>query len=68
MGAVSDMFEKLNVAIRLEVIEKAALLGTAGLLRKVLAILGLKCKDSLGSSKNLLLLAPKGNLPGNVNL
>ena len=38
LGAVSDMFEKLNVAIRLEVIEKAALLGTAGLLRKVLAI------------------------------
>ena len=35
LGAVSDMFEKLNVAIRLEVIEKAALLGTAGLLRKV---------------------------------
>ena len=38
LGAVSDIFEKLNVAIRLEVIEKAALLGTAGLLRKVLAI------------------------------
>ena len=35
LGAVSDMFEKLNVAIRLEVIQKAALLGTAGLLRKV---------------------------------
>ena len=34
-GHVSDMFEKLNVAIRLEVIQKAALLGTAGLLRKV---------------------------------
>ena len=38
LGAVSDMFEKLNVAIRVEVIERAALLGTAGLLRKVLAI------------------------------
>ena len=38
LGAVSDMFKKLNVAIRLEVFEKAALLGTAGLLRKVLAI------------------------------
>ena len=38
LGAVSDMFEKLNVAIRLEVIEKAALLGTAELLRNVLAI------------------------------
>ena len=38
LGAVSDMFEKLNVAIRLKVIEKAALLGTARLLRKVLAI------------------------------
>ena len=36
LGAVSDMFEKLNVAIK--VIEKAALLGTARLLRKVLAI------------------------------
>ena len=35
LGAVSDMFEKLNVAIRLEVIQKAALLRTAGLLRKV---------------------------------
>ena len=35
LGAVSDMFEKLNVAIRLEVIQKAALLETAGLLRKV---------------------------------
>ena len=35
LGAVSDMFEKRNVAIRLEVIQKAALLGTAGLLRKV---------------------------------
>ena len=42
LGAVSDMFEKyagkLNVTIRLEVIKKAALLGTAGLLRKVLAL------------------------------
>ena len=35
LGAVSDMFEKLNVAITLEVIQKAALLRTAGLLRKV---------------------------------
>ena len=26
LGAVSDMFKKLNIAIRLEVIEKAALL------------------------------------------
>ena len=42
LGAVSDMLEKylgkLNVTIRLEVIKKAALLGTVGLLRKVLAI------------------------------
>ena len=40
LGAVSDMLEKylgkLNVTIRLAVIQKAALLGTAGLLRKVL--------------------------------
>ena len=40
--AISDLFdkyaEKLNVTIRLAVIQKAALLGTAGLLRKVLAI------------------------------
>ena len=38
LGAVSDMCEKLNVTIKLEVIEKAALLGPARLLRKVLAI------------------------------
>jgi len=40
--AISDLFDKyagkLNVTIRLGVIQKAALLGTAGLLRKVLAI------------------------------
>ena len=39
LGAVSDMFEKyrgkLNVTITLEVIQKTALLATAGLLRKV---------------------------------
>ena len=42
LGAVTDMFEKytgkLNVIIRLEVIRKAALLGTAGLLWKGLSI------------------------------
>ena len=42
MGVVFDFFEKyvgkLNVAIRLEAIQKAVLLGTAELLRKVLAI------------------------------
>ena len=38
LGAVSDMFEKHHVAIGLEVIEKASLLGTAGLLRKFLVI------------------------------
>ena len=59
MGAVSDLFEKLNVAIRLEVIEKAALLGTAGLLRKVLAILGLKCKDSFGPLRICCCLLPR---------
>ena len=41
LKAVFDMFEKnagkLNVTIRLEVIQKVALLGTVGLLRKVLA-------------------------------
>ena len=51
MGAASDLFEKyagkLNVTIRLEMIQKAALLGTAGLLRKVLAVYGLKFKDRL---------------------
>ena len=40
--AISGLFdkyaEKLNGTIRLAVIQKAALLGTAGLLRKVLAI------------------------------
>ena len=44
--AVSDMFEeymgKLNFTNRIEVIHKTALLGTAGLLRKVLSISGLK--------------------------
>lgn len=42
LGAVTDMFEKytrkLNVTIRLEVIQKGALLGTAGLLWKGLPI------------------------------
>ena len=42
LGAVSDMFEKyagkLNITIRLEVIQKAVLLGKAGILRKFLAI------------------------------
>ena len=42
LGAVSDMFEKymgkLNVTIRLEVIQIATLLGTAEPLRKVLFI------------------------------
>ena len=42
LGAVSDMFEKymgkLNVTIRLEVIQIATLLGTAEPLRKVLSI------------------------------
>ena len=60
LGAVSGMCEKyagkLNVTIRLKVIQKAALLGTAGLFQKVLAIQGLKCKDSFGTSRNLLLL------------
>ena len=41
LGAVSDMFEKyfgkLNVTIRLAVLQRAALLGTAALLRKVLS-------------------------------
>ena len=47
LGAVSDMLEKylgkLNVTIRLSVIQKAALLGSAGLLRKVLGPLGTCC-------------------------
>ena len=51
LGAVSDLFEKytgkLNVTIRLEMIQKAALLGTAALLRKVLAVYGLKFRDRL---------------------
>ena len=42
LGAVSHMFEKymgkLDVTIRLEVIQKMALLGTAGLLRRVLSL------------------------------
>ena len=42
LGAVSNMFEKymrkLNVTIRLEVIQIATLLGTAEPLRKVLSI------------------------------
>ena len=42
LGAVSDMFEKyagkLNITIRLQVIQKAVLLGKAGILRKFLAI------------------------------
>ena len=42
LRAVSDMFEKymgkLDVTIRLEVIQKMALLGTAGLSRRVLPL------------------------------
>ena len=42
LGTVSEMFEKyagkLKVTIRHDVIQKAPLLGTAGLLRKVLAL------------------------------
>ena len=42
LGAASDMFEKyigkLDVTIRLEVIQKTAMLGTAGLLRRVLSL------------------------------
>ena len=42
LGSVSDMFkkhmEKLGTAIRLEVIQKTALLGTARLLRNVLSL------------------------------
>ena len=53
LGAVSDLFEKytgkLNVTIRLEMILKAVLFRTAGLLRKVLAIYGLKFKDRLNA-------------------
>ena len=44
LGTVSDMFQKyagkLNVTIILEVIQKATLLGTAGLLRKGFGSLG----------------------------
>ena len=42
LEAVSEMFEKyagkLKITIRLEVIQKAVLLGKAGILRKFLAI------------------------------
>ena len=42
LRAVSEMFEKymgkLDVTIRLEEIQKTALLGTAGLLRRVLSL------------------------------
>ena len=42
LGAISDMFErhikKLDVKIAMEIIQKAALLGTAILLRKVLSL------------------------------
>ena len=40
LGAVSEMFEKYagKITIRLEVIQKAVLLGKAGILRKFLAI------------------------------
>ena len=72
LGPVSNMLGKytgkLNVTIRIEVIQKAAVLGTAGLLWKVLATQGLQCKDFFGTSKNLLLLAPKGNILDNENL
>ena len=72
MGAVSDLFEKytgkLNVTIRLEMIQKAALLGTAGLLRKFWLFMGSNLRTVFGTSGTRLLLAPKGNLPGNGNL
>ena len=72
LGAVSNMLGKytgkLNVTIRIEVIQKAAVLGAAGLLWKVSATQGLKCKDFFVTSKNLLLLAPKGNILDNENL
>ena len=46
LGAVSDMFdkhmEKLDTTIRLEVIQKTALLGTARLLRNVLSLYGIR--------------------------
>ena len=46
LGAVSDMFdkhmEKLSTTIRLEVIQKTALLGTARLLRNVLSLYGIR--------------------------
>ena len=42
LGVISDMFErhikKLDVKIAMEIIQKAALLGTAMLLRKVLSL------------------------------
>ena len=42
LGAVSDMFdkhmEKLGTTIRIEVVQKTALLGTARLLRNVLSL------------------------------
>ena len=42
LGPVSNMFEKcmgkLDVTIRLKVIQKTAQLGTAGLLRRVLSL------------------------------
>ena len=72
MGAASDLFEKytgkLNVTIRLEMIQKAALLGTAGLLRKFWLCMGSNLRTVFGTSGTRLLLAPKGNLPGNGNL
>ena len=46
LGAVSDMFdkhmEKLGISIRLEVIQKTVLLGTARLLRTVLPLKGIR--------------------------
>ena len=52
LGAVSDMFEKytgkLDVTIRLEVIQKTPLLGTAGLLRKGFVPLGTQERTPLG--------------------
>ena len=58
LRAVSDMFEKymgkLDVTIRLEVIQKTALLGTAeeGFVRR-------DSGEDFGTYRNLLLLAPK---------
>ena len=46
LGAVSDMFDKhmvkLYTTIRLEVIQKTALLGNAGLLRNVSSLKGIR--------------------------